>query len=191
MKLKYKVAVKFYTETKNEEQLNYAFKEIESFTEIYNNFKWYYKFILENIKNKNGYLIIEDLDLESDIDMELYKGYKSDFVNFLDRYKLKIADSIFQQGSFNMDLVKYAIDKVLKKEKKFKEEIDINSLLNNGQFNSGSGNSCKLFPITEMTSSNLSLFFSFSLAVLSLALIFTHYYMYMKNPLKFFKGINE
>ena len=191
MKLKYKVAVKFYTETKNEEQLNYAFKEIESFTEIYNNFKWYYKFNLENIKNKNGYLIIEDLDLESEIDMELYKGYKSDFVNFLDRYKLKIADSIFQQGSFNMDLVKYAIDKVLKKEKKINEEIDINSLLNNAQPNSGSGINCKLFPITERTSSNLSLFFYFSLAVISLALIFTHYYMYMKNPLKFFKGINE
>ena len=56
MKLKYKVAVKFYTETKNEEQLNYAFKEIESFTEIYNNFKWYYKFNLENIKNHQDLL---------------------------------------------------------------------------------------------------------------------------------------
>jgi hypothetical protein len=188
MKLKYKVAVKFYTETKNQEQLDYAYKEIENFTENYNNFKWFYKFNIEKIKNKYGYLILEDLDLDAEIDLEISKGFKSEFVNFLDRYKLKIADSIFQQGLFNMDLVKYAIDKVLKKEKKSKEEIDINSLL--GSDTQGT-HSAKLFQITERTSSNLSLFFSLSLAVLSIALIFTHYYMYMKNPLKFFKGINE
>ena len=51
MKLKYKVAVKYYNETKNHEQLEFAYKEIENFTETYSNFKWYYKFNFEKIKN--------------------------------------------------------------------------------------------------------------------------------------------
>jgi len=100
--------------------------------------------------------------------------------------KLKIADGIFQQGNYNVDLVKYAIDKVINQEKKLKEEIDIGSLLNN--HNVVENKHCVF---NELTSSNLSLLVSFSLVILSVALIFTHYYMYMKNPLNFFKGINE
>lgn len=44
MKSKYILAVKFFTETKNEEQLDLSYKEIERFLDTYNEFIWYYSF---------------------------------------------------------------------------------------------------------------------------------------------------
>lgn len=185
MKLKYKVAVKFYTETRNQEQLDFAYKEIESFTENYNNFKWYYKFNLGKIKNDFNFFSFDELNLDMEIENLLRKGIHSDFAKFIDRYKFKVADSIFQQGKYNLELIKYAIEKVTKKEKEHKNDIDINSILNNQPAKEN-----KLF-INEQTSSNISLLFSFSLVILSVALIFTHYYMYMKNPAKFFHDLQK
>jgi len=52
MRNKYVLAIKFFTETKNEEQLTIAYKEIEAFTETYNNFCFYYFFDPENINPK-------------------------------------------------------------------------------------------------------------------------------------------
>jgi hypothetical protein len=180
MKLKYKIAVKFYTETHNEEQLNFAYKEIENFTENYNNFKWYYKFNLEKINNDFNFYSFDELDMDREIETLLRKGVFSEFSQFVNRYKYKIADMIFQKGNFNIDLIKYAIDKVIKKQKEADLEIDISSILNSQP----SGSKC--FVINESTSSNISLLFSFSLVIMAIALIFTHYYMYMKNPIKFF-----
>jgi hypothetical protein len=179
MKLKYKIAVKYYTETSNQEQLNFAYKEIESFIENYYNFKWYYKFNLQKINNDFNFYSIDELDVDPDIEKLLRKGVYSEFANFVDRYKYKTADSIFQSGNYNLDLVKYAIEKVIQKQKENNNKIDINSILN-----SKISNEPKHF-VNEQTSSNISLLFSFSLVILSIALIFTHYYLYMKNPLKF------
>ena len=52
MKNKYKLAVKFYNETHNEEQLHIAYKEIEQFYEIYYIFKYYYNFSSQNINRE-------------------------------------------------------------------------------------------------------------------------------------------
>ncbi len=52
MRNKYVLAIKFFTETKNEEQLAIAYKEIESFTETFNSFCFYYFFDPENINPK-------------------------------------------------------------------------------------------------------------------------------------------
>lgn len=41
MENKYHLAIKFFTETKNEEQLNIAYKEIENFMQTYENFLFY------------------------------------------------------------------------------------------------------------------------------------------------------
>jgi hypothetical protein len=180
MKLKYRVAVKFYTETKNQEQLNLAYKEIESFTENYKHFKYYYKFDFSQQKDK---INLDELDLDGDIEAALMKS-NSDFVLFLDRFKYKQADIVFQQGNYNVDLVKWAIEKVqIKEHKTKKEEIDISSLLDTDKTSS------KYFSC-EGVSWTFSIFLWLALVVFSIALIFTHCYMYMKNPLKFFKGIN-
>lgn len=51
MKNKYSLAVKFFTESKNEEQLVLTYKEIESFMESFDNFKFYIKFNSDEIPN--------------------------------------------------------------------------------------------------------------------------------------------
>lgn len=179
MKLKYKLAVKYFTETKNQEQLNLAYKEIESFIENYRNFKWYYSF--EYTKQTKLYSL-DELDLDSEIEMSLLK-YNSEFITFLGRFKFKQADNAFQKGNYNVDLIKWAIEKVTKKENQGrKEDLDISKLLDETK------NCEKNYLIEE--NSSITLLLWVALVILSIALIFTHCYMYIKNPLKFFKGIN-
>jgi hypothetical protein len=59
METKYKLATKFFTETKNEDQLNIAEKEIDSFMSTYENFLFYYTFNAENIPEKYYNLLTE------------------------------------------------------------------------------------------------------------------------------------
>jgi hypothetical protein len=49
MKNKYNFAIKFFTETKNEEQLELSYKEIEKFMSTFAKFKFYFIFSLNNI----------------------------------------------------------------------------------------------------------------------------------------------
>ena len=44
MKNKYTMAIKFFTEAKNEEQLELSYKEIEKFLTNFSEFKEFYKF---------------------------------------------------------------------------------------------------------------------------------------------------
>ena len=52
MKKKYVMAIKFFTETKNEEQLEISYKENESFMANFCAFKFFYKFQTFNIDEK-------------------------------------------------------------------------------------------------------------------------------------------
>ena len=90
MKLKYKVAVKYYNETKNNEQLIFAYKEIENFIETYHNFKWFYKFQFDKIKNyhiKYNHQDPLDLDLEIENLILSENVRRIEFINFMERYK--------------------------------------------------------------------------------------------------------
>jgi hypothetical protein len=49
MEEKYRLAIKFFTETKNEEQLNIAYKEIDTFMETFENYLSYFTFDPKNI----------------------------------------------------------------------------------------------------------------------------------------------
>ena len=60
MKSKYNLAVKFFTETKNDEQLKLTYNEYESFHKSYENFKFFYKFKYETIDPK----LLNQLDEE-------------------------------------------------------------------------------------------------------------------------------
>ena len=97
----------------------------------------------------------------------------------MEKYKYKIVDAIFQSGNYNVDLIKYAIENVIDKEK---SEFDFNSILKNEKFNPG-----KHTARTQNELSNYSMVFSFSMVIFSIILIFVHYYMFMKYPHKFFK----
>lgn len=49
MRDKYHSAVKFYSDSRNEDQLNLSYKEIESFMEIYEHFEWFFTFSIDNM----------------------------------------------------------------------------------------------------------------------------------------------
>jgi hypothetical protein len=44
MKKKYQLALRFFTETKNENQMQISYKEIESFLQNYYSYNFYFKF---------------------------------------------------------------------------------------------------------------------------------------------------
>jgi hypothetical protein len=49
MKSKYALAIKFFTESKNEEQLDLSYKEIEKFMTTYEEFKFFFNFSIQEI----------------------------------------------------------------------------------------------------------------------------------------------
>ena len=49
MKSKYALAIKFFTESKNEEQLDLSYKEIEKFMTTYEEFKFFFNFSIQDI----------------------------------------------------------------------------------------------------------------------------------------------
>ena len=57
----YNLAIKFFTELKNEEQLNITYKEIENFMEIYQNFLFFLNFNSFKIKLEYIEALSEDL----------------------------------------------------------------------------------------------------------------------------------
>ena len=61
MENKYQSVVKFFTETKNEEQLSIAYNEIEVFIQSYENFIFYFTFDPKNIPS----IYYDHLSLES------------------------------------------------------------------------------------------------------------------------------
>ena len=118
MKSKYNLAVKFFTETKNQEQLDLTYKEYEAFHETFEQFKFFYKFKIESIDPK----ALNQLSEEERNMLQDPNNQKS-----IEHQKANICDYIFGNGKFNLELYKYALDKVFeeyrqKMEKKRKKE---------------------------------------------------------------------
>ena len=118
MKSKYNLAVKFFTETKNQEQLDLTYKEYEAFHETFEQFKFFYKFKIESIDPK----ALNQLSEEEQKMLQDPNNLKS-----IQHQKANICDYIFGNGKFNLELYKYALDKVfeeyrLKMEEERKKE---------------------------------------------------------------------
>ena len=110
MKKKYKMEIKLYKETQNENELFKAYEEFEYFLDRYKMFKFYHKMNIDKaIEMYNSIVInktIEDDYLHCDR-IDMYSFY-----NCLNNYKDKKADAVFQDSNFNIDMIKTAIDKV-------------------------------------------------------------------------------
>ena len=115
IKKKYILAVKFFTETKNQAQLDLTYKEYESFYDVFNRFKSYYKFSINKIDKK----VIEQLN-----DIEKKKLYDIKNQKLIEKNKICICEHIFIHGNYNVELYKYVVDKIFKEEKtkKMKEK---------------------------------------------------------------------
>ena len=113
MKSKYNLAVKFFTETKNQEQLDLTYKEFEAFHETFEQFKFFYKFKIDSIDPK----ALNQLSEEEQKMLQDPNNIKS-----IERQKANICDYIFGTGKFNLELYKYALDKVFEEYRKKIEE---------------------------------------------------------------------
>ena len=113
MKSKYNLAVKFFNETKNDEQLKLTYKEFEEFHKSYENFKFFYKFKSMSIDPK----IINQLDEEE-------KKILSDnsLEKLFDEHRFSICDDLFGNGNYNIELFTYALEKIFGDERKEEEE---------------------------------------------------------------------
>ena len=113
MKNKYDLAVKFFTETKNKEQLDLTYKEFEGFHETFEQFKYFYKFKIESIDPK----VISQL---SEDERKMLKDPNTPKI--VERQRANICEYIFIHGKFNAELFKYALDKILEEDQKKLEE---------------------------------------------------------------------
>ena len=120
IKKKYNLAVKFFTETKNKDQLDLTYKEYESFYEVYNQFKYFYKFSINSVEKK----VLENLN-----DNEKRKLFDEKNKKMIERNKKCICEYIFAHGNYNVELYKYVVEKIFKEEKD-KKEIENKSKLN-------------------------------------------------------------
>ena len=115
IKKKYILAFKFFSETKNNAQLNLTYKEYEYFYDVYHRFKFFFKFnpslINETILkylNSNEKKILYDLNSR----------------NLINKNKMKICEYIFMNANYNKELYKYAVDKILEEEKADNENCE-------------------------------------------------------------------
>ena len=143
MKKKYNLAVKFFTETKNEEQLDLTYKEYEIFYEIFSQFKYFYKFSIKSLDKT----VIEKLN-ENEI---------RNLINekLIERNKLLICESIFLSGNYNVELYKYVVDKIFEEEKNKKEV-----------------NKSKLNPLQNMLKLSNTKYFIFKMSISFIILFF-------------------
>ena len=172
MKKKYKMIIMYYIETKNKEKLNLAFEERDQFMEKYMGFKFFYKLNIinmletvlkyeENDTNSLKYKIKELIKLKS-------------FLNFLEYFKNKRADSIFQDGNFNIKIITYAISKI-NSEKKYKNKD------NNESSESYSSNIEKVIKNNNTIPDNFSISVTFILLLFSLFFICYQYFLFLSN----------
>ncbi len=92
------------------------------------------------------------------------------FKKYIEYYKNKCADGIFQNANFNYELIRYAVNKVIKNDGISKDFLEKPKLI-------------------QEDDSKISLYIFFTMVLLSIGLIFVHFYLYMKNPKKFFQRL--
>ena len=160
MKRNYKFLIKYYTESNNVEQLKIAFDEIEDFMEKYKNFQYFhfmnipgFIFLIETYNDESNFLTKE---MKNVLHLKMFQ-------NFLEYYKNNRADSVFQKGNFNINLIKDAISKV-NNEMKNKKEIESES--NSSQSDTNSNKNKVLL------TKNLSIFVFLGLMISSIIYMF-------------------
>ncbi len=108
IKKKYNLAVKFFTKTKNQDQLDLTYKEYESFNEVFYKFKYFYKFSINSLDKR----VIEHLN-----DNEKRILFDSKNKKIIEKNKIRICEHIFIHGNYNVELYKYVVDKIFEEEK--------------------------------------------------------------------------
>ncbi len=135
MKTKYDLAIKYYSETGNYEQIKLAYNELELFNQTYESFFYYLKLDNKTLEKliKDCFKTLDDTESESkykkndtkneqfnnskssDESLQMNKTLLNQFGRIVALIQLKISESIFEEASFNNELLVYT-------KKKFKLE---------------------------------------------------------------------
>jgi hypothetical protein len=92
------------------------------------------------------------------------------FKKYIEHFKNKSADNVFQNANFNHELIRYAVNKVIKNDGIPRDFLEKPKLI-------------------QESDSKLSIYIFLTMVLLSIGLIFIHFYLYMKNPKKFFQRL--
>jgi tetratricopeptide (TPR) repeat protein len=168
MKNKYALAIKFFTESKNEEQLALCYDEMDKFMETYDEFKFYFKFDNENIPSG----VAENLTEEE-------KALLNDetMIKLTDEFKYKICEDVFGGGDFNFELFQYSMERVFEEERKAEEEAEKEKALTMP----------KQSWFQSISKSGFVKFLSGGIVLLSIGSLGAHYYLYSSNASGLFK----
>jgi hypothetical protein len=162
----------YYIETKNKEKLNLAFEEREQFMEKFMGFKFFYKL---NINNMIENVLEYDKNDENLLTYEIKKMFKlKGFLNFLEYFKNKIADSIFQDGNFNVKIITYAISKINSEKKDKNKDNNESSESYLSQIENVNKNN-------NTIPDNFSISVTFILLLFSLFFISYQYFLFLSN----------
>ena len=124
MKSKYHFALKFFTETKNHEQLDLLYKEIEGFLDNLSQFKFFIELNLQNLDPK----------LEAQLTHEEREQMKEeDFLIIFNDYRLRSCENTFSNFNYNFELFKYALEKIFDEEKKQNELLKKETVSDNNK----------------------------------------------------------
>lgn len=108
MRRKYYLALKYYMETNNQQQITCTYNELDQLNNFFQDFQFY--LLLD--KELVNFLAPKDKSLNKDL-----------YDNLTQLYKLRLASNIFEQANFNQDLMKEILLKI--KPPTPKEEIQI------------------------------------------------------------------
>ncbi len=115
MKSKYHFALKFFNDTKNFEQLELCYKEIERFLDNFREFQFYIELNINKLDPK----------LEAQLDYEERRIIESEeFQVIFNDYRLRNCETTFSNYNYNFELFKYALEKIFEDERKEKEKIE-------------------------------------------------------------------
>ena len=116
MKSKYYLAIKFFNDTKNYDQLDILYKEIELFLDNYSQYKFFIELDLINLDPKlEARLENEHNDIKEMLNDELY-------LDFVNDYRFRACENIFSNYNYNFELFKYALEKVFEDERNEEQE---------------------------------------------------------------------
>ena len=169
MKQKYDLSIKFFTETKNEEQINIAYNEIERFLTVFYNFKFYFCFDPSDLGDYENILSEEDKYNKFNLRNKLKD---ENFLRLVNDYKLNTSSDIFGNGNYNFELYRYALDKIMEEERKEKDEEEKRIYESQPKFS--------LFE--KVKNSNIYYLFSFGVVLFTFIILASGYFNYFSVP---------
>jgi len=109
---------------------------------------------------------------------------KFEIIKLINNYRFRRCEEIFSSRTYNNDLFKFSIDKVLESQKKEKIELEKQKEKISNELKNNMISNEKVYrnKTIEILKNNISLYCSVVLLIFSMGLIGLHYFIYSSNP---------